>query len=83
MSSGNRLRGDGRLDFFGDERKVVEMHVTESVNCPFCGQAFEMVIDTSTASQQFTTDCEICCRPFEVRVECEPGEILSLDVLGN
>ena len=35
------------------------------------------------SSQRFTTDCEVCCRPFEVVVECEPGEILSLDVQGN
>ena len=33
--------------------------------------------------ERFTTDCEVCCRPFEVFVECEPGEILSLDVAGN
>ena len=49
----------------------------------FCGQAFEIVVDTSVAFQRFTTDCEICCRPFEVHAECEPGEILSLDVQAN
>lgn len=59
------------------------MQVSEAVQCPFCGQTFELTIDTSVASQQFTTDCEVCCRPFEVLVECEPGEILSLDVQGN
>ena len=42
------------------------------------GQRFELAIDTSTASQRFTTDCEVCCRPFEVIAECEPGEVLSL-----
>ena len=42
-----------------------------------------MLIDTSQPSQRFTTDCEICCRPMEVIVECEPGEILSLDVRPN
>ena len=56
------------------------MQVTESISCPYCGQSFELVIDTSIRSQRFTTDCEICCRPFDVIVECEPGEILSLDV---
>ena len=56
------------------------MQVTESISCPYCGQSFELVIDTSIRSQRFTTDCEICCRPFEVIAECEPGEILSLDV---
>jgi hypothetical protein len=54
---------------------------TETVQCPFCGQGFELAIDTSVPSQRFTTDCEVCCRPFEVQAECEPGEILSLDVL--
>ncbi|HEY0455057.1 MAG TPA: CPXCG motif-containing cysteine-rich protein [Verrucomicrobiae bacterium] len=56
------------------------MQVSEDICCPFCGQNFELTIDTSVASQRFTTDCEICCRPFEVQVECEPGEILSLGI---
>ena len=50
-----------------------------TVQCPFCGQHFELVIDTSVASQRFTTDCEVCCRPFEVLAECAPGEILSIE----
>lgn len=53
------------------------MQVTETIQCPFCGQSFELAIDTSIPSQQFVTDCEICCRPFEVFAECEPGEVLS------
>jgi transcription elongation factor Elf1 len=59
------------------------VEVSRKVQCPFCGQAFEVVVDTSVPQQRFTTDCEICCRPFEVVAECEPGEILSLDVLEN
>jgi hypothetical protein len=59
------------------------MEVSESIACPFCGQASEVVIDTSVPNQRFTTDCEVCCRPLEVTVECVPGEILSLDVSGN
>ena len=59
------------------------MEVSGKIQCPFCGQASEVAIDTSVPSQRFTTDCEVCCRPFEVTVECEPGEILSLDVTGN
>jgi hypothetical protein len=59
------------------------MQVSESIQCPFCGQSFELAIDTSVPAQRFTTDCEVCCRPFEVTVECEPGEILALDVQGN
>jgi hypothetical protein len=54
-----------------------------TIQCPFCGQSFATAIDTSVASQRFTTDCEVCCRPFEVAAECAPGEIVSLDVLEN
>lgn len=61
---------------------MIAMQVAETIQCPFCGQSFELVIDTTAPTQQFTTDCEICCRPFQVTVECEPGEILSLSVEG-
>ena len=54
-----------------------------TIQCPFCGQSFDVTVDTSLPTQRFTTDCEVCCRPFEVSVESEPGEILSLDVSGN
>jgi hypothetical protein len=56
------------------------MEEQAQVTCPFCGQSFEVSIDTSVASQRFTTDCEVCCRPFQIAAECEPGEILALDV---
>lgn len=59
------------------------MEVMTEIICPWCGQPFELAIDTSAGSQRFTTDCEICCRPMEVVAECEPGEILSLDVRGE
>ena len=62
---------------------VSPVESSETIQCPFCGQRFELVIDTSLASQRFTTDCEVCCRPFEVLAECEPGEVLSLEVQGG
>jgi hypothetical protein len=55
------------------------MEVSTSIICPYCGQKFELAIDTSVGEQQFTTDCEVCCRPFDVFAECEPGEVLSLE----
>ena len=56
------------------------MEISETIQCPFCGQSFEVVIDTSVSQQRFTTDCEVCCRPLEVSVESEPGKILSLEI---
>jgi transcription elongation factor Elf1 len=58
------------------------MEISQTIQCPFCGQSFDLVVDTSAPTQQFTTDCEVCCRPFEVAVERELGEVLSLEVRG-
>ena len=59
------------------------MEVAAQIQCPFCGQYFDLVIDTSIAQQRLTTDCEICCRPFGVLVDSEPGEIISIEVVGE
>jgi transcription elongation factor Elf1 len=59
------------------------MEVGEAIQCPYCGQSFVLAIDTSITNQRFTTDCEVCCRPFEVAAECEPGQVLSLEVFGG
>jgi hypothetical protein len=66
-----------------DVDRLLAMQDTGSVTCPFCGQSFELVVDTNIEEQRLTTDCEVCCRPFEVHVECEDGAILSLDVQGG
>jgi hypothetical protein len=71
------------LKFEVGRPNVARMLESSSVQCPFCGQEFELAIDTSVASQRFVTDCEVCCRPFEVVAECEAGEVLSLDVIGS
>lgn len=59
------------------------MEMSETIQCPFCGQSFEIAVDTSAGNQRFTTDCEVCCRPFEIIAECVPGEILNLEVVAN
>ena len=59
------------------------MEISETVACPFCGQPNEVTVDTSLPRQRFTTDCEVCCRPFEVITECEDGEILNLETVAN
>jgi len=42
-----------------------------------------LIIDTSLASQRFTTDCEVCCRPWQVHVNIDPDGrvVVRLDAL--
>lgn len=53
----------------------------EVVNCPSCGEAVALAIDTSAGEEQeYTEDCAVCCRPMDVFVRCRPGELLSVSI---
>jgi hypothetical protein len=34
-----------------------------------------MVLDTSVKGQIYVEDCEVCCRPVEVRYTAQDGEV--------
>lgn len=52
-----------------------------SIGCPHCGEEFPLAIDASEGSAQFTIDCEVCCRPMNVRLRFgDDGELESCDV---
>ena len=37
-------------------------------DCPYCGEAIELVIDDSVEHQTYIEDCAVCCRPINVDV---------------
>ena len=45
-----------------------------TISCPYCWQAFEIVIDSSVASQEYVEDCYVCCRPIVIRVTVSGDE---------
>lgn len=47
------------------------------VHCPHCGEAIELVVDTSAGAAEYVEDCPVCCRPIEVDARMLPN---GLDV---
>jgi hypothetical protein len=41
---------------------------TVAVECPYCGELIELLVDPADAEQQYVEDCEVCCNPIEIRV---------------
>lgn len=43
------------------------------IQCPYCGESIEIVVDCSIESQRYIEDCQVCCRPitFAVTVDEE------------
>lgn len=43
-------------------------------SCPYCGAQVEILLDTGgAAEQEYVEDCEVCCRPWTVRVRWDDG----------
>ena len=47
----------------------------ESITCPYCGEIIEIIIDCSIPEQEYIEDCEVCCRPINLTVYIDNGEI--------
>lgn len=43
----------------------------ESIQCPYCGEVIDLVIDDSVEHQQYVEDCHVCCRPINLAVSVE------------
>jgi len=46
------------------------------VDCPYCGENFETLLDTSSGSSTYVEDCQVCCRPIEFSLEVDHAGVL-------
>jgi hypothetical protein len=54
------------------------------IDCPSCGEAMSLDVDTTAGEEQsYFEDCAVCCKPMEVYVKCKPGRILSISVTAD
>ncbi len=52
----------------------IEFHV---VQCPYCGEPFETLIDLSAGSASYVEDCQVCCQPIDFTVEVDAAGALE------
>lgn len=44
---------------------------TRWVDCPYCGERIEIVVDPSVDEQSYIEDCSVCCRPITLSVSVD------------
>ena len=49
---------------------------SRDVECPYCGESVELVLEADIAGE-LVVDCEVCCRPWRVRVRRGGGEMTA------
>jgi hypothetical protein len=56
------------------------MIALSTVQCPYCGEAFETNVDASGGSQEYIEDCYVCCRPIVFRLTADAdGNLQQLE----
>jgi len=48
-----------------------------TVNCPYCGEAFDSQADASAGPCIYVEDCQICCQPIEMELRVDDDGNLS------
>lgn len=49
------------------------------IQCPYCGEDIEVLVDFSISQQVYIEDCSVCCRPITISVESEYGEVVNIE----
>lgn len=50
------------------------------IQCPYCWESVEILVDESAGNQEYVEDCQVCCHPVLVRVAIEDGGLLDVSV---
>ena len=76
------------MHFFSDEDLDAEFPLgdgtaeTEAeVCCPYCGEINQIGLDPGSGAEQlYVEDCQVCCRPWQVRVRYSPAGAAEITV---
>jgi hypothetical protein len=62
----------------GDDARPTEF---VTVQCPYCGEAFDTAVEVSAGSFSYVEDCQVCCQAIELAGEVdESGGLVGLTV---
>jgi len=59
---------------------MLDLH---DIDCPYCGEAISLALDTSAGSQRYIEDCHVCCRPITVVLDVDPDGDSRVHVLAQ
>ena len=48
---------------------------SHNLDCPYCGEVIQIVIDCSVSEQQYIEDCQVCCRPINIFINIEGEKV--------
>lgn len=58
----------------------MESLIQETVDCPYCGESLEVLIDQEEIGQHYIEDCQVCCKPITFVIGVDSGGNLLVSV---
>ncbi len=77
----DRLNDDA--EFLEDDPQAdgAALETEADVTCPHCGQTLTIALDPGGGrAQDYVEDCEVCCRPWRVRVWYDAAGVPEVQV---
>jgi len=53
------------------------------IACPYCGEVVTLFVDDSAGDQRYVEDCQVCCRPIDVRVRVDGDGTVDVEARGQ
>ena len=50
---------------------TMEFSQTVRIQCPYCGELIEIVVELAASRQDYIEDCQVCCKPMSLRVSLD------------
>ena len=63
---------DSPMDASDPDEFSADLTDAAEVWCPYCGESVEVAVDPGGGPvQEYIEDCQVCCRPWSVRVDLD------------
>lgn len=51
------------------------------IQCPYCGERFDTLVDAGNGAARYIEDCQICCQPIEFELQVDSrGAVTGVSV---
>ena len=49
------------------------------IQCPYCGEQIEALVDSSIRRQEYVEDCQVCCKPIMLSISIDDERGACID----
>lgn len=49
------------------------------IQCPYCWEEIDIMVDCSAGSQQYIEDCQVCCEPISLVITCHENALPNVE----